>query len=99
MFSVEEKIMTDDIKCLRILLDNFSLKDIFKEDFLKKIEENFKEYDVLPIGLAFALKNGEITEDMISISYRNDDEIKDNIALVDVQTNPENLAIIKKVLE
>ena len=54
---------------------------------------------MLPIGLAFALKNGEITEDMISISYRNDDEIKDNIALVDVQTNPENLAIIKKVLE
>lgn len=67
--------MVDDIKCLRSLQDNVSLKDIFKEDFLKKIEENFKEYDVLPIGLAFA-KKGYATQILLKEGMLKDGDLK-----------------------
>lgn len=90
--------MTDDVKCLRILKDGISLKDIFKDEFLNKLEENFKDYDVFPVGIAFVLKNGEITEDMINLSYRHDEDINSNTVLIDVNNNPDNMNAIKKSL-
>ena len=86
-------INTDDDKCLRIL------KDIFKEEFLNKLNENFDNVEIIPVGVAFILKNDEITEDMINLTYRNDDDINNNIVLIDVNNNPENMDSIKKSLE
>lgn len=91
--------MVDEVKCLRILKEGISLKDIFKEEFLNKLDENFDGLDIFPVGVAFALKNGEITEDMINLTYRDDDDITNNIIVIDIGKNPENMDLIKKSLE
>ena len=90
--------MVEDVKCLRILKEGVSLKDIFKEEFLDKLNENFDDNEVIPIGAAFILRNGEVTEDMFNLAYRNDDDIDDNIILIDVNNNPGNMEIIQKLL-
>ena len=90
--------MSDDEKCLRILKKGISLKDIFKDKFLNKLNDNFENLEVVPVGVAFVLKNGEITEDMINLTYRNDEDINNNIILIDVNNNPENMDAIKKSL-
>ena len=36
---------------------------------------------------------------MINLTYRNDDDINNNIILIDVNNNPENMEPIKKSLE
>ena len=51
------------------------------------------------INAAFVLKDGEINKDILTLSYRNDEEIKSNTVLIDVQNNPETLDIIRKTLE
>ena len=91
--------MTEEVKCLRILKEGISLKDIFKEEFLNKLDENFDNVEIFPVGVAFVLKNEEITEDMINLTYRNDEDINNNIILIDVNNNPENIDPIKKSLE
>ena len=91
--------MEEDIKCLRILKEGISLKDIFHEEFLNKLDKNFGDLDVFPVGVAFALKKGEITEDMINLTYRDDDDINNNIIVIDIGKNPENMDLIKKSLE
>lgn len=83
--------MSEDVKCLRILKGGVSLKDIFKEEFLDKLNENFGELDVFPVGVAFAVQNEDITEDMIQLNYRNEDEINNNIVLIDAKNNHENI--------
>lgn len=91
--------MAEDVKCLRILKEGISLKDIFKDEFLNKLNDNFEDLDVFPVGVAFVLKNGEITEDMFNLTYRNDEDINNNILLIDVNNNPDNMDYIKKSLE
>ena len=91
--------MADDVKCLRILKEGMSLKDIFKEEFLNKLDENFGDLEVFPVGVAFALKNEEITEDMINLTYRDDDDINNNVIVIDIGKNPDNMDLIKKSLE
>lgn len=91
--------MVDEVKCLRILKEGISLKDVLKEEFLNKLEANFEDLDVVPIGVAFALKNEEITEDMINLTYRDDEDINDNILVIDIGKNPEHMEAIKKSLE
>lgn len=91
--------MSDGVKCLRILKEDISLKDIFKEEFLNKLNENFEDNEIFPVGVAFILKNGEITEDMINLTYRNDEDISNNTIIIDVNNNPENIDLIKKSLE
>ncbi len=90
--------MADDVKSLRILKEGVSLKDIFKEEFLDKLNENLGDNEVIPIGAAFILKNGEVTEDMFNLAYRSDDDIDANIILIDVNNNPDNMDIIQKSL-
>ena len=72
---------------------------MFKEEFLNKLDENFDNVEIFPVGVAFILKNEEITEDMINLTYRNDDDINNNIILIDVNNNPDNMNPIKKSLE
>lgn len=91
--------MVGDEKSLRILKEGVSLKDIFKEEFLKKLDENFGDLDVLPVAVALVLKNDEITDDVINLTYRDDDDINNNILLIDVGKNPEHMEAIKKSLE
>ncbi|MBR0059136.1 MAG: hypothetical protein IJH63_02220 [Methanobrevibacter sp.] len=91
--------MVGDVKCLRILKEGISLKDIFKDEFLNKLNDNFEDLDIFPVGVAFVLKNGEITEDMINLTYRNDEDINNDILLIDVNNNPDNMDFIKKSLE
>lgn len=91
--------MEEDVKCLRILKEGMSLKDILKEEFLNRLEANFEELEVVPIGVAFALKNGEITEDMFNLTYRDDEDITNNVIVIDISKNPENMDLIKKSLE
>ena len=91
--------MAEDVKLLRILKEGVSLKDIFKEEFLNKLDENFDNVDIFPVGVAFILKNEEITEDMINLTYRNDEDINNNIILIDVNNNPKNMEPIKKSFE
>ena len=91
--------MVDEVKCLRILKEGISLKDVLKEEFLNRLEANFEDLDVVPIGVAFALKNEEITEDMINLTYRDDEDINDNILVIDIGKNPEHMEAIKKSLE
>lgn len=91
--------MEEDAKCLRILKEGMSLKDILKEEFLNRLEANFEELEVVPIGVAFALKNGEITEDMFNLTYRDDEDITNNVIVIDISKNPENMDLIKKSLE
>ena len=91
--------MEEDVKCLRILKEGISLKDILKEEFLNKLEANFEDLEVVPVGVAFALKNGEITEDMNNLTYRDDADITNNVIVIDIGKNPENMDLIKKSLE
>ncbi len=91
--------MINDARSLRVLQDEVSLKEVFNPVFLKKLEENFENLEVIPIGVAFVLKEDEINKDIINLSYRNDEEIKSNTVLIDVQNNPETLETIKKILE
>ncbi|MBE6508248.1 MAG: hypothetical protein E7Z77_02415 [Methanobrevibacter sp.] len=90
--------MADDVKCLRILKEGVYLEDIFKEEFLNKLNENFGDKKIIPVGAAFILKSGEVTEDIFNLAYRNDNEIDNNIVLIEVNDNPENLEIIKNSL-
>ncbi len=83
--------MTDDVKCLKILKEGISLKDIFKEEFLNKLDENFEDLDVFPVGVAFAVQKEDITDDIIQLNYRNDDEINNNVVMIDTQNNHENI--------
>lgn len=87
--------MAEDVKSLRILKEDVSLKDIFKEEFLEKLNENFGDIDIFPVGVAFAVQKEDITDDIIQLNYRNDDEIKNNIVMIDIQNNPE---YIKKII-
>lgn len=98
-FFINGDSMADEVKCLRILKEGISLKDIFNEEFLNKLDENFDNVEIFPVGVAFVLKNEEITEDMINLTYRNDDDINNNIILIDVNNNPDNMDPIKKSLE
>lgn len=91
--------MKKDARSLRVLQEEISLKEVFNVDFLKKLEENFENLEVIPINAAFVLKEGEINKDILTLSYRNDEEIKSNTVLIDVQNNPETLDIIRKTLE
>lgn len=91
--------MTKNARSLRVLQEEISLKEVFNADFLKKLEENFENLEVIPINVAFVLKDGEINKDILTLSYRNDEEIKSNTVLIDVQNNPETLDIIRKTLE
>ena len=77
----------------------FHLKKFLTLFFLKKLEENFENLEVILIGVAFVLKEDEINKDIINLSYRNDEEIKSNTVLIDVQNNHETLETIKKILE
>ena len=70
-----------------------------KDEFLNKLNDNFEDLDIFPVGVAFVLKNGEITEDMINLTYRNDEDINNDILLIDVNNNPDNMDFIKKSLE
>ena len=90
--------MENDEKCLRILKKGVSLKDIFKDEFINKLNDNFENSEVVPVGVAFVLKNNEITEDMINLTYRNDEDINNEIVLIDVNNNPDNMNAIKKSL-
>lgn len=83
--------MTEDMKCLRILKEGVSLSDVFKEDFLDNLDENFGDFDVFPVGIAFAVQKEDITEDMINLTYRDDNDIQDNIIVIDVGKNPEHM--------
>lgn len=83
--------MADDVKCLKILKEGISLKDIFKEEFLNKLDENFEDLDVFPVGVAFAVQKEDITDDIIQLNYRNDDEINNNVVMIDTQNNHENI--------
>lgn len=91
--------MTNDTMSLRVLQKDVSLKEVFNQDFLKKLEESFDNLEIIPVGIAFVLKDSGINEDMINISYRNDEEIKSNTVLIDVQTNPKNMDIIRKAFD
>ena len=91
--------MINDARSLRVLQDEVSLKEVFNPVFLKKLEENFENLEVIPIGVSFVLREDEINKDIINLSYRNDEEIKSNTVLIDVQNNPETLETIKKILE
>ena len=90
--------MADDVKCLRILKEGVSLEDIFKEEFLNKLNENSGDKEIIPVGAAFILKSGEITEDILNLGYRNDNEINTNIVFIEVNDDPKNLEIIKNSL-
>lgn len=79
--------MAEETKCLKILKDGVSLKSIFKEEFLNKLDENFEGLDVFPVGIALAIQKEDITEDIIQLTHRNDDEIKKDLVLVDIQND------------
>jgi len=91
--------MQEDVKYLRVLQEDVSIKDIIKEDFLVKLEKNFEDINIFPVGIAFALEKENIDVDMINLAYRNDDDIKNNIVLIDVQKDPKNMEKIRKVFE
>lgn len=91
--------MVEDVKCLRILKEGISLKDIFKEEFLNKLNDNFEELDIFPVGVAFAVEKDDIDVDMINLAFRSDEDIKNNLVIIDVQKNPENMEKIIKVFE
>ena len=91
--------MTKNTKSLRVLQEETSLNEVFNTDFLKKLEESFENLEIIPINVAFVLKDDGINKDIITLSYRTDEEIKSNTLLIDVQNNPETLDIIKKTLE
>lgn len=79
--------MAEETKCLKILKDGVSLKSIFKEEFLNKLDENFEGLDVFPVGIALAIQKEDITEDIIQLTHRNDDEIKKDLVLIDIQND------------
>ena len=91
--------MADDVKSLRILKEGVSLKNIFKEEFLEKLDENFGDLEVVPVGVAFILKRDEITDDFVNLTNRDDDDIANNIVLIDVGKKPEYMDFINKSLE
>lgn len=92
-------MMEEDIKCLKILKEGVSLKSIFKEEFLNKIDENFGDLDVFPVGIAFAIQKEDITEDIIQLTHRNDDEIKNDIVLIDIQNDYNHMSKIINTLK
>jgi hypothetical protein len=91
--------MQNDLKSLRVLQEEISIKDILKEDFLVKLEKNFDEIDIFPVGIAFALKKDDVAVDMINLTYRDDDDLENNVVLIDVQKDPTNMDNIRKVFE
>lgn len=91
--------MVDEAKCLRILQGDMSLKDMFNEEFLNKLNDSFGDLDIFPVGVAFAVEKDDIDVDLINLAFRNDDDIKNNLVLIDVQKNPDNMEKIRKVFE
>lgn len=91
--------MTIKERSLKVIQEDISLKDIFNQEFLDKLKINFEDVDIIPIAVAFALKKDEITQDLINLSYRDDEDIENNTIIIDVQKNPDNLDSIIKTFE
>ena len=55
--------------------------------------------DVFPVGIAFAIQKEDITEDIIQLTHRDDDEIKNDIVLIDIQNDYNHMSKIINTLK
>lgn len=84
---------------LRVLQENVQVKELLDKDFLKKLEENFDDYDVVPIAISFSLEKEGITKDAITLIHRNETDFKEKKVVVDVNESPEVMDMILKTFE
>ena len=86
-------------KAEKFILENFCLKDIFKEDFIKKVESIGK--NVFPVTVVFVNETGEENARSafpILFSHQNKEEVDSKIAHVE-SPNTDAVSNIIKLLE
>lgn len=86
-----------DEKYLRAVKDGVTVKDFFNPDFINKLESTFEGFNIIPVGLAFALEKDNVTQDTINLLHRTDDDVSNKRIIIDLN-DPDNMEIILKLL-
>lgn len=86
-----------DEKYLRAVKDGVTVKDFFNPDFINKLESTFEGFNIIPVGLAFALEKDNVTQDTINMLHRTDDDVSNKRIIIDLN-DPDNMEIILKLL-
>lgn len=90
--------MADDIRenknveIKKIALKGVALKDLFKEDFLEKLESNFNNFSIINLAL---IVDDNKPSNLISIGHVSSEDSENNIVTIDVK----NEEYLNKVLE
>lgn len=87
-----------DEKYLRAVKDGVTVKDYFNPDFINKLESAFEDFNIIPVGLAFALEKDNVTQDTINMLHRTDDDVSNKRIIIDLN-DPDNMEIILKLLD
>ncbi|WP_304103910.1 hypothetical protein [Methanobrevibacter ruminantium] len=87
-----------DEKYLRAVKEGVTIKDYFNPEFLANLESAFEGFEIIPVGLAFALEKDDTPKDTINMLHRNDDDVNNNRIMIDLN-DPENMEIILKLLD
>lgn len=86
-------------RALRVLQENVQVKNLLDKDFLKKLEENFEDYDIVPIAISFSIEKEGITKDTVTLIHRNENDFKEKKVVVDVSKSPEVMDNVLKTFE
>lgn len=86
-------------KSEKVLIENASLKDIFKEDFLEQISKSAK--DIFPVTVVFMNEfdiDGKKQAYPIALNHNNNNEVKNRILHIE-SPNTELLELFIKAIE
>lgn len=78
-------------KVLRILQEDVDLKKLFNQEFLDKLNSNFKDLKISPVVIGFSVEKDDIENDNVTVGYRNDDDLSNNTVVISVSNNPDNI--------
>ncbi|MCI6931362.1 MAG: hypothetical protein MR750_08945 [Methanobrevibacter boviskoreani] len=78
-------------KVLRILQEDVDLKKLFNQEFLDKLNSNFKDLNISPVVIGFSVEKDDIENDNVTVGYRNDDDLSNNTVVISVSNNPDNI--------
>ena len=78
-------------KVLRILQEDVDLKKLFNQEFLDKLNSNFKDLKISPVVIGFSVEKDDIENDNVTVGYRNDDDLSNNTVDISVSNNPDNI--------
>lgn len=74
----------DDFIPTQFLKKDFNLSEILDNDFLDSIKQAFDCDDVSVINLSILINEDDYEKEIVSFTYKNEKDNKNNLALVDL---------------